>query len=354
MRSIKTLKNLKGKKVIVRVDFNVPMHKGKVQDDFRIRKSLPTIEYLLKKGADILIITHLGRSGRDSLDPIKKYFFKISKFPKKRIEFYKNIRRFPGEKKNDPKFAKRLAELGDIYVNEAFSVSHREHASLVALPKLLPAYAGVQLLSEIKHLSHVVESPKSPFLCILGGAKISTKLPLIKKYLKVADNIFIGGALFNDFLEAQGFEVGKSLVDETIDPPKNILNHPKLIFPSDVVVKGQRGLSSKNFNQVGKNESVVDIGKISVSILSSYIKEAKTILWNGPMGKYEELGGGATKNILEAVAKSKAKTFIGGGDTAEIINEMGLEKKFTFVSTGGGATLEFLANGTLPGIKALK
>jgi len=353
VQSVRELKNIKGQKVIVRVDFNVPIENNKVQDDFRIKKTLPTLKLLLEKGAELILLTHTSNP-KQSLDPIKKHFYKISKFSKKDVKFFENVRKFRGEKGNSENFTKKLSALGEIYVNEAFSVSHRKHASIVSLPKLLPSYAGLQLQEEIKHLSSVFESPKHPFLFILGGAKISTKLPLIKKYLKVADDIFIGGALFNDFLEAQGFEVGKSLVDDTIAPPKNILQHQKFIFPADVLVKTKNGFRNKNFNQVGSNETIYDIGRSSLEIIESYIKSAKMILWNGPLGKYEVLDGGATKKIIKMVADSRAKTIVGGGDTVEIIHELGLEKKFTFVSTGGGAALEFLATGTLPGIKALK
>jgi len=354
MQSIKKLKSLKGKRVIVRVDFNVPIKDGKVEDDFRIKKALPTINFLLKKGAKLILITHLGKDGSASLEPVKERFFKISKIKKDKIEFFENVRKFEGEEKNDPIFAKRLRDLGDIYVNDAFSVSHREHASIVTLPRLLPAYAGFQLEAEVKHLSMVLNKVKHPFLFILGGAKFSTKMPLIDRYLKSADNVFIGGALFNDFLETMGLEVGQSLVDDTISVSDKILKNKKLILPSDLVVKSGNKLINKNINEVKKDENILDIGKESIKNLAPYIAKAKLILWNGPLGKYEDVGGGATKEILKLVAKSKAISIIGGGDTVEIISENKMEKKFTFVSTGGGATLDFLVEGTLPGIKALK
>ncbi len=354
MQSIEKIKNLKGKRVIVRVDFNVPIKDGKVEDDFRIKKALPTINFLLKKGASLVLITHLGKDGSESLGPVIKHFFKISKISKKKVEFLDNIRKFPGEEKNDIVFAKELAGRGEIYVNDAFSVSHREHASIVTLPTLLPAYAGFQLEAEVKHLSMVLNKVKHPFLFILGGAKFSTKMPLIDRYLKTADNVFIGGALFNDFLETMGLEVGQSLVDDTISVSEAILKNKKLILPSDLVVKSGNKLINKKINEVGKDENILDIGKESIKNLTPYISKAKLILWNGPLGKYEDIGGGATKEILKLVAKSKAISIIGGGDTVEIISENKMEKKFTFVSTGGGATLDFLVDGTLPGIKALK
>jgi phosphoglycerate kinase len=343
MRSIKQIKNLKGKTVLLRVDFNVPIKNGKILDDFRIKAALPTINFLLKKGAKIILITHLGKDGRDSLAPVIKKFFAISKISKNQVSFFENIRKFPGEISNDSNFAKKLAKMGDIYVNDAFSVSHRAHASIVLLPKLMPAYAGLQLEEEVKNLSHAFKKPRHPFLFILGGAKFSTKIPLIKRYLKLADFVFVGGALANDFLKAKGYDIGKSLVDDTNYGIAEILKNKKLILPTDFVIK---------------NEAIIDMGKESIKNLELIIKKSKLILWNGPLGRYEDGGGEATKKILKAVALqskiAKAESIIGGGDTVALISKMKMEKKFSFVSTGGGATLDFLANGTLPGIKALQ
>lgn len=359
MKSIKELKNLKGKRVIVRVDFNVPIKGGRVEDDFRIKKALPTIEYLLKKGASLTLITHLGKDGSESLDPVIKQFFKIAKLSKEqkaKIEFFDNIRKFEGEEKNDKVFAKELAKKGDIYVNDAFPVSHRAHASIVGIPKYLPSYAGFQLIEEVMHLSKVIKNPRHPFLFILGGAKISTKLPLIKKYLNLADNVFIGGAVLNDILESEGFEIGKSLTDKNISLPKSILKNKKLLIPVDVLVKGKNGIVNKKIDEVGKDETIIDVGSESTKMLLPYINKSKLILWNGPLGKYENRNEGdkATREILKAVASSKATTILGGGDTVELVDEMKLDKKISFVSSGGGATLDFLISGTLPGIKALK
>lgn len=355
MRSIKKIKSLKGKKVLVRVDFNVPVKDGKVEDNFRIKKGIATIKYLVNKGAKVKILMHLSKDDGSGIAPVVKEFFKLSKLNKKDVEFYpRNIREDKREEANDKSFARELASLGDIYVNDAFAVSHREHASLVGVPKLLPSYAGFQLEEEVKHLSSVFKSPKRPFLFILGGAKFSTKMPLIKKYLTIADYIYVGGALANDFLESKGLNVGNSLVDDTVSVPKNILNNKKILLPKDVLVKSGNTQIVRKVGDIAKDESILDIGPESVKELSAYVKKSRMILWNGPLGKYEELNGGATKTVLKLVAKSKAKSIIGGGDTVEMISEMKLEKKFTFVSTGGGATLDFLANGTLPGIKALK
>ena len=378
MRSIKTIKNLRGKTALVRVDFNVPIKNGKILDDFKIKKALPTIKFLQKKGAKIVLISHLGEDGKQSLKLVANY---IKKIIGKNVVLLENIRRYAGEMKNDLNFAKKLAKLGDFYVNDAFSVCHRAHASIIGLPKYLPSYAGFQLEEEIENLSKVVKNKKHPFLFILGGAKFSTKMPLIKKYLKLADYVFIGGALLNDFLKAKGYEVGKSLVDNT-KGIKNILKSKKLILPIDVVVKNAtnsamaESVASRKVNEVKKNEIILDVGRESIKMIEPYIKKSKLILWNGPLGKYENGGDKATKKILKLVLKSKSQVVIGGGDIVTVLSK--LESRLTdgqarnparnashndaggyklkpnvFVSTGGGATLVFLVNGTLQGIKAL-
>lgn len=354
MKSIKQIKNIKDKTVLVRVDFNVPIKDGKLEDDFRIRKALPTIQFLEKKGAKIILITHLGKDGSASLSPVINHFFNISKCSKSQVSFFENIRKFEGEMKNNLNFAKKLAKLGDIYVNEAFSASHRVHASIVSLPKYLPSFAGFQFEEEVKNLSHAFKKIKHPFLFILGGAKFSTKMPLIKKYLKLADSVFIGGALASDFFKAKGYEVGQSLVSDTNYGIEKFLKNKKLILPMDVVVKSGNALINKKANEVTKDENILDVGSETVQNIAPLINKAKMILWNGPLGKYEVGGGASTKKTLKLIALSKAESIIGGGDTISFISEMKMEKDFSFVSTGGGATLDFLANGTLPGIKALK
>lgn len=378
MKSIKEIKNLKGKKVLVRVDFNVPVSNGKVSDDFRIKKALPTILFLQKKGAKVILISHLGKgssasgTGNESLLPVSVVLNKYvrAKFVRDisgedaceaifdlqdgEVLLLENLRNDIGEQKNDKNFAKNLSKLADIYVNEAFSVSHRDAASVVALPKLLPSYAGFQMDKEIKNLNKVVKNPKHPFLFILGGAKFSTKMPLIKKYLKTADYVFIGGAMLNDFLKAKGYEVGKSLVDSRDYGIEKILNNKKIILPIDVVVLSNGKLINKKVTEVGKEDVILDVGLESVKNLETYIKKMKLILWNGPLGKYEDGGDVATKKILKIIANTKTVSIIGGGDTVNLISKMKLEDKFTFVSTGGGATLEYLTAGTLPGIKVLK
>lgn len=371
MRNVKQIENVKGKVILLRVDFNLPIRNGVVGDDFRIQKALPTIKFLKEKGAKIILITHLGKGG-ETLAPVAKALNKfihadfvgevvgpkveeaISKMKPGDIILLENLRNEKGEKETSVDFAKKLSKFGEIYVNEAFPVSHREDASIVLLPRLLPSYAGFQLEEEVKNLSNAFLNPEHPFLFILGGAKFSTKLPLIEKYLEIADNVFIGGALSNDVLKARGYEVGESLVDETGYDLKKILENKKLIIPTDVVIQVGDKLVNRAVGGVQSNEIILDIGDETIKRLESYIKNAKLILWNGPVGKYEVGGEKGTRKILKLVADSKAKSIIGGGDTVALISEMKLEKNFSFVSTGGGATLDFLANGTLPGIKALQ
>ena len=218
----------------------------------------------------------------------------------------------------------------------------------------MPADAGLQLKEDVKNLSHAFKKPKHPFLFILGGAKFSTKMPLIKKYLKLADHVFVGGALAHDFLKAKGYEVGRSLVSDTNYGIDSILKSKKLILPQDVVVKSGNKLINKKSDEVQKDEMILDIGEESVKNLTPLIKKSKLVLWNGPLGKYEAQGEQSTKKILKLVAVAKGESIIGGGDTVALISKMKMDKKFSFVSTGGGATLDFLANGTLPGIKALE
>lgn len=371
MRSVKQIKNIKGKTVLLRVDFNVPIKNGQIEDDFRIKKALFTIEILQKKNAKIILITHLGKGG-NTLAPVAEALNKyikvkfvpyvvglevqkvVSEMKNGEVILLENLRNNKGEKECSKIFAMNLAKLADIYVNEAFPVSHREDASIVLLPKLLPSYAGFQLSEEVKNLSRAFEKPQHPFLFILGGAKFSTKMPLIEKYLELADQVFIGGALANDFLKAQGFEVGQSLVSDTNYGIEELLKNKKLILPVDVIVKSQDGLINKKINEVEKNEVILDIGEQSVKNLAPLIESSKLILWNGPLGKYEAGGDKSTKEVLKLVADSKGESIIGGGDTVALISELKIEKKFSFISTGGGATLDFLANGTLPGIKALE
>jgi len=373
MKSITDLKNLTGKKVILRADFNVPIKNGVVLDDFRIKKVIPTILYLQKKGAKVIIISHISDDAKESLLPVatrlKKYIKdvdfintpifsnetekRINSLKNKDIVLLENLRRETGEKKNSPSFARALSRYGEIYVNDAFSVSHREHASIIGITKYLPGYAGFQMEAEVENLSKVF-NPSHPFLFILGGAKFETKIPLIKKFLRQADNIFIAGAIANDFFKAKGYEVGISLISDANFQITPLLKAKNLILPSDVkVTKDSKNHITKP-TEVMPDESIVDIGPQSINILKDLISKAEFILWNGPLGKYESGFGGATEEVLKIISKSKAKNVIGGGDTIALISKLKIENKLGFVSTGGGATLDFLSKGTLPGIRVLK
>src|SRR3989344_4609529 len=280
MRSVKELGDLAGKRVVLRVDFNVPIEGGIVLDDFRIKKAMPTIEFLIGKGARLILVTHLGKDGTASLDPVIEKFFELSRVPKEKIEFFENVRKFPGEEKNDPEFSQKLAKLGDIYVNDAFPVSHRSHASIVGVSQYLPAYAGLQLEEEVTNLSQAFENPEHPFLFILGGAKFSTKVPLIEKYLSLADQVFIGGALANNFLQARGYEVGQSLIDASVGELEKILSNKKLMIPDDIVVQSGNRLVGKGLKETGPEEIIVDIGERTIKNITPYIQKAKLILWN--------------------------------------------------------------------------
>jgi len=373
MKSIKDIENLKGKKVIVRVDFNVPLKDEKITDDFRIKAAIPTIEYLQKKGAIVILVAHIGDGGERSLKVVsvrlKKFipnlnFIESSVFSDETkkivnnlkngdVVLFENLRRELGEKTNSPSFARGLSRFGDIYVNDAFSVSHRVHASVVGITKYLPSYAGFQLLDEVNSLSKAF-NPKHPFLFILGGSKFETKIPLIKKFLRDADHVFIGGALANDFFKGKGYEVGESLVSDGVIQVKSFFKNKNLILPTDVIAVSDGKSRISKPDSVLATESIVDIGKDSVEVLKGLIEKAQFILWNGPLGKYESGFGSATENVLKIIAKSSATSIVGGGDTVSLITKLKLGDKITFVSTGGGATLDFLAKGTLPGIKALK
>ncbi len=321
MRSIKSVKNIKGKTIIVRVAFNVPIKDGKIEDSFRIKQALSTISFLKKKGAQIILISHLTEKG-GTLRPIAE-FLKVKFIPNLEpgeikdgeAVLLENLRNYPGEEKNDQEFSKKLAELGDIYVNDDFTASHREHASIVGIPKYLPSFMGLLFEDEFKSLS-VAFKPKHPFLLILGGVKFETKLGVLDKFLHIADKIFIGGAL----------------VVKALQMP--IARNSKIIFP------------------VG-DPMALDANTETLEILRKEIKKARFILWNGPLGNYENGFTKGTIELAKIISKSKAFSIVGGGDTVAVAKKIGLNK-FSFVSTGGGAMLDFLANGTLPGIKALE
>lgn len=382
--------NVSGKRVLIRVDFNVPLtDRGDVASDTRIVETLPTLDYLLKKQATLVIVSHLGRPdgkvvAKYSMAPVAKrlehhlkrqvillanFWEKhaketIRKLPKGSVVLCENVRYHIGEEQNDLRFAKALADLGDLYVNDAFGTAHRAHASTVGVTAYLPSYAGLLMEKEVSTIGNAITNPRRPLLVIIGGGKTPEKIRVIDRLLEIADTIYLGGAIANTFFATWGISVGVSKVDhEMIEMARAVLwkatrVHAQLMLPSDVVVtNGSK--ETKPFvlpyNEVPGSLGIFDIGPGSTKELQDHIVQAKTIIWNGPMGMYEdERFARGTKATLEAVAKSTGESIIGGGDTISMIKEPSLTKKISHISTGGGAMLEFLEKGTLPGIEALK
>ncbi|MDE2188419.1 MAG: phosphoglycerate kinase [Patescibacteria group bacterium] len=374
-----------GARILLRADFNVPIQNGKVVDDFRIRKTQETLDYLKEKNTIVTVVSHIENSTSSGIKPTLKPVVQIlnelgypcefsetieaarelslkkSKEKKFALILLENIRNYHGETKNDPDFAKELATLGNIYINDAFSVSHRAHASIVGVPALLPHFAGFQLAREVDNLSRAF-NPLHPFLFILGGAKFDTKLPLVKKFLDKADTIFIGGALANDFFKAKGLEVGQSTVSTSSIDFDGLLSNEKIMLPNDLIVDGTGEQKISSPLDVLPTEKILDAGPETLEELRGKINSAKFILWNGPLGNYENGYKEPTHEVARMIAtatKNGAESMIGGGDTLAAITELksttgeSLENSFTFVSTGGGAMLDFLAKGSLPGIDAL-
>ncbi len=370
--SVSSLKDIRGKKVLLRLDLNVPVRDGKVADDFRIKKSIPTIELLRSLGAKIIIISHCEGKESTTLKPAFEYFLEkkfdisfvesyvdektveiVNALPEGGMVLFENLRIYAGEKENDSVFAKSLADLADIYVNEAFSASHRAHASIVGIPKYLPSYMGMLFESEIEHLSKTFSPPK-PFLFILGGAKFDTKIPLIKKFLEIADFIFVGGALANNFFRDLGYPVGASVVSEGDFGLKEMFSSGKIILPIDVVVKNKETISIKNPKDIKDGDIMIDAGVETLMKLKEIVGASKYVLWNGPLGNFEIGFKEGTLELAKIISENTAESVVGGADTLAAIASLDLEDKFGFVSSGGGAMLDFLANGTLPGIEALK
>lgn len=365
------LEILRGKRVLLRTDVNVPVSHGVVTDVFRIERALETIQYLRNAGARVLVCAHRGRDPHETLRPIAEALqtlvplsFVPSVFGAEAetaaglmkngdVLLFENIRSVPGEEENSSVVARRLAAYADWYVNDAFSASHRAHASIVGVPATIPAYAGLLFEREYTYLSSAL-MPKSPSLVILGGAKFDTKEPLIEKLLATYNQVFLGGALVNDVFKAKGFEVGRSLVSSHT-PRASVLSHPRLLLPVDVLVERADGQARvRASHKVCSDEKIVDIGPDSFAQLLPYIHAATYILWNGPTGLYEAGYDDWSNAIASAVAGVTATTVVGGGDTLASITREGLEKQFSFVSTAGGAMLEFLMEGTLVGIQALE
>ena len=364
---LEDLGDISGKRVLVRTDFNVPLDNGIIRDDLRIREAIPTLKYLVDNGAEVTACTHLGRpkgkfDEKYSLEPIRVRLNEI--LPG--IKLLDNLRFNSGEEANDPQFIERLVAGQDIYVNDAFGASHRNHASITGPPQLLPSAAGRLLQNEVDILLRVRNKPKRPFVAILGGSKVSDKLGVISALVQVADKLLIGGGMCFTFLKAQGQQVGSSLLEEgQIDYCKELLaSGAPIILPHDFTAMDSDGKIGDpavggTVRQMGNNIpdgwSGLDIGPGSAALFGDIIQESKTVLWNGPMGVFEDTRFSAgTKHVAQSMAENKASfTVIGGGDSAAAAKEFKFDTEIDHVSTGGGASLELIEKGTLPGIDAL-
>ncbi len=381
MRSVRDIRLFENIPILVRTALNVPIENGKVVNDYRLRRALPTIRFLSERGAKVILISHIGEQGTETLEPVAQALGKLIS----RVSFFgetigerargairelspggilvlENLRRNKGEVMNDRAFTKELAALADVFVQDSFDTCHRRHASIIGVPELLPSYAGLLLEEEIEELSEAL-MPKHPALAVIGGAKFSTKEAVLTTLLKTYDHVFVGGALANDFLKAAGQGVGKSLVSGAdSDSIKKLLTNPKLVLPVDSFVVPATSIGALNTKmnarvatagQVRPDEVILDHGPGTSALLANLAEKAKNILWNGPLGNYEHGFVDATNAFARAVADSGAHSVVGGGDTIAAIENLGLLPHFSFVSTGGGAMLDLLAKGTLPGIAVL-
>lgn len=363
---------LKGKRVLVRSDFNLPIgQNGEVADTYRLTQGWRSIQYLSERGARVVIVSHIGREG-DSIEPVARAAKKlgpvvfvpdligdiaknaVSVMKDGEIALLENVRRDPGESANDETFAKALASLAELYVDDAFAAAHRAHASIAGVPKFLPSYAGLLMKDEVEKID-AARAPAHPSFAMLGGAKFETKAPLIKLLLEKYEHVFVTGALANDVFKARGLPTGRSLISKEL-PDASILNHPHFLAPIDVTVENAPGQASvKKPEAVGADDKIVDIGPDTVAMLAPYIGVAKFILWAGPTGMYEKGYIQYTKSIAEFISHNTEQKVIGGGDTIAAIEATGLPKNnLGFLSTGGGAMLEYLLKGSLPGVDALK
>ena len=382
--------DVRGKRVLVRVDYNVPMTKdGKITDDSRIRATLPTINYLIERGARVILISHLGRPdgkvvNEYRLTPVAQRLSQllgqqvgvatdcIGPEVEKSVETLKsghvllleNLRFHPDEETGSPEFAKALARLGDIFVNDAFGTSHRAHASISGIAKYLPAVAGFLLEKEITFLGHVLENPARPFAALIGGAKISDKVKMLERITDKVDFLLIGGGMAATFLKAKGLEIGKSLFEvERLQVANNLIekasrNGFKLILPVDVLVADSVSpnatVETVSIEKIPPDKMIVDIGPRTIEEFTNVLEQCKTVFWNGPMGIYEvEKFSTGTKTLVKVLSTLQATTIVGGGSSAEVVADMGLVDKMTFVSTGGGASLSFVSGEKLPGVEAL-
>jgi len=368
--------DLRGKRVLLRADFNVPLGSNNIVDHeeaWRIDKGMKTINYLREHGARVIVISHLGRTG-ESLRPIAEYINQnyntdlgfvpqitgdlihdVSlELPQGGVILLENLRQHPGEKENDESFAEELSTYADIYINDAFAVSHRNHASVVRLPKMLPSYAGFQFLDEYKFLSEAA-NPECPAMLVLGGAKFGTKLDLLSKFVKKVDYAFVGGALSNNFFKAKGYPVGSSLIDDSADI-SSLLNNEKIILPIDVAVQSKDGevrYVDPAIGDISETDTIVDCGPETIEFLKQKMSEMKSVVWNGPLGNYEIGFAGGTSELAKILAGVDADIYAGGGDTVAVLAVENITDSYKFVSTAGGAMLDYLVSGTLPGIEVL-
>jgi phosphoglycerate kinase len=376
MRTIDDLGSVDGKRVLVRVDFNVPLEDGRITDDTRIRAALPTLELLRHRGARLLLVSHLGRpKDRDpslSLRPVAERLSELlgadvalaedlDHVPDGDVVMLENIRYEPGETKNDPELAKRLAALADAYVNDAFGSAHRAHASTEGVARLLPSAAGLLLQREVETLTAILEDPGRPLVAVVGGAKVTDKIGVLKAFLERADAILIGGAMAFPFLSVQGHSIGDSLcADEDLDPARALLDagDGKLRLPVDLVL-GDRFAADADRDEVDGVDVPdgwmgLDIGARTAAAYAVEITGAGSVFWNGPMGAFEmEPFAAGTRAVAEAVADAPGTTVVGGGDSAAALAEFGLADRVTHLSTGGGASLELIEGKTLPGVEVL-
>ena len=371
MKRIEDIPTLENVPVLVRAGLNIPLVDGKPTSTFRLRRALETISYLQSKNAKVIVIGHIGRDPFATLKPV--YEFIRTQIPRVSFSEYvcgasvreraallmpgevlilENLRRNKGEVDNDRGFAKELASLADVFVQDAFDTCHRKHASIIGIPGLLPSYAGKLVSKEVDALTKAI-TPKKPSIAIIGGAKFATKEPLISKLLHVYDRIFIGGALGNDLLAARGYPIGRSVTSGQTDSLETFAKDARIIGPVDVVVSSAKGGGIRMPNEVKEDDMILDAGPATVEVLKGYVDEAKTVLWNGPLGYYENGYKEGTHALAEVIAATHTNAIIGGGDTVASIESLELEHEFSFISTGGGAMLEFLTHGTLPGIAAL-
>ena len=392
LNSLSSLKHLKGRRVLVRADFNVPVKNGRVTDNYKLTASLPTIRRLLKFGARIILVSHLGRpekfDTKFSLKPVsvaleKLLGQKIYFLPVKKTDHYfnsasqavarlkpgeilmlDNCRFWPGEEKNNPALARQLAALADIFVLDGFAVAHRDAASVSGVAKYLPAYAGLLMEKEVTGLSRATEKPQKPLVVILGGIKMETKIPVLKNLLAKADYVLVGGGISNTYLWAKGWPVGASAIDKK--HKKDILKYAankKIIWPVDVIIGDAKGRGARavpvetDFAVIGKTDSIFDIGPQTIKLFAKFIKTARTIVWNGALGYFEQkpyqYGTYAVARLIAARSQGPAFSICGGGETVEVLTDLGLASDIDLVSTGGGAMLEFLSGKILPGVKAV-